>query len=271
MPLTGGRDADRPPGIQCGRGPDPRVPPPGSPRRRRVRGRASSRWGMALHRPAERRSPCTARRWPSRPRGTASSYPPGGSTPSSRDPGPRRPAGQRVAPRGRGRLARGLRSLGATWPRRGDDLLRSALLDLRALSVGLPVSVAGWTDRWRYAWPRDVSFVVSALARAGHPEHAAASSDSSSGSSGRRLVRGPLRHHEPPARPTTGPRSSTAPAGPPGARASSPCRSRPCGRAARRPCGRCSCAAPGGSSLDRRTGPRCRRCRRTTGSSSRRR
>ena len=51
--------------------------------------------------------------------------------------------------------------------------LRSALLDLRALSVGLPVSVAGWTDRWRYAWPRDVSFVATALARVGHPEHAA--------------------------------------------------------------------------------------------------
>jgi glucoamylase len=65
----------------------------------------------------------------------------------------------------------------APWVRRGleggDDLLRSALLDLRALSVGLPVCVAGWTDRWRYAWPRDVSFVASALARAGHPEHAA--------------------------------------------------------------------------------------------------
>jgi glucoamylase len=54
----------------------------------------------------------------------------------------------------------------------GDDVLRSALLDLRALSAGLPVSVAGWTDRWRYAWPRDVSFVASALARIGHPEHA---------------------------------------------------------------------------------------------------
>ena len=64
------------------------------------------------------------------------------------------------------------------WVRRavggGDDLLHSALLDLRALSVGLPVSVAGWTDRWRYAWPRDVSFVASALARVGHPEHAVA-------------------------------------------------------------------------------------------------
>jgi glucoamylase len=68
----------------------------------------------------------------------------------------------------------------AGWARRGldakadDGRLRSALLDLRALSVALPVSVAGWTERWRYAWPRDVSFVASALARVGHPEHAAA-------------------------------------------------------------------------------------------------
>lgn len=65
----------------------------------------------------------------------------------------------------------------APWVRRrihaGDGLLRSALLDLRVLSDGLPVSVAGWTDRWRYAWPRDVSFASAALARAGHPEVAA--------------------------------------------------------------------------------------------------
>lgn len=64
----------------------------------------------------------------------------------------------------------------APWVRRrldDDDLLRSALLDLRVLSSGLPVSVAGWTDRWRYAWPRDVSFVTAALARAGHADDAA--------------------------------------------------------------------------------------------------
>jgi GH15 family glucan-1,4-alpha-glucosidase len=61
----------------------------------------------------------------------------------------------------------------ATTLDEGDDVLRSALLDLRALSVGLPVSVAGWSDRWRYAWPRDVSFVATALARIGHPEQAA--------------------------------------------------------------------------------------------------
>ena len=65
----------------------------------------------------------------------------------------------------------------APWVRRrldaGDDLLRSALLDLRVLSDGLPVSVAGWTDRWRYAWPRDVSFASAALARVGHGDLAA--------------------------------------------------------------------------------------------------
>ena len=65
----------------------------------------------------------------------------------------------------------------APWVRRslhaGDDVLGSALLDLRVLSDGLPVSVAGWTDRWRYAWPRDVSFASAALARCGHAEQAA--------------------------------------------------------------------------------------------------
>ena len=55
----------------------------------------------------------------------------------------------------------------------GDDVLRSALLDLRALSLGLPACVAGWSDRWRYAWPRDVSFVATALARTGHADAAA--------------------------------------------------------------------------------------------------
>jgi glucoamylase len=53
-----------------------------------------------------------------------------------------------------------------------DGMLRSALLDLHALSSGLPVSVAGWSPRWRYAWPRDVSFVAAALARVGRPDDA---------------------------------------------------------------------------------------------------
>lgn len=62
----------------------------------------------------------------------------------------------------------------ARWTRAGadDDLLRSALLDLRVLTAGLPAAVAGWSRRWRYAWPRDVSFVAAALARVGRPEEA---------------------------------------------------------------------------------------------------
>ena len=62
----------------------------------------------------------------------------------------------------------------ARWTRGsgGDDLLRSALLDLHVLTAGLPAAVAGWSRRWRYAWPRDVSFVAAALARAGRPEEA---------------------------------------------------------------------------------------------------
>jgi glucoamylase len=64
----------------------------------------------------------------------------------------------------------------APWTRAAgaDDLLRSALLDLRVLTVGLPAAVAGWSPRWRYAWPRDVSFVAAALARVGRVEDAAA-------------------------------------------------------------------------------------------------
>ncbi|MBM6405466.1 hypothetical protein JQN72_14565 [Phycicoccus sp. CSK15P-2] len=64
----------------------------------------------------------------------------------------------------------------AAWTRRGvddDGLLHSALLDLRALTAGLPVAVAGWSSRWRYAWPRDAAFVASALARVGRAEDAA--------------------------------------------------------------------------------------------------
>ncbi|MBM6400617.1 hypothetical protein [Phycicoccus sonneratiae] len=57
---------------------------------------------------------------------------------------------------------------------RDDGLLRSALLDLRALTADLPVAVAGWSPRWRYAWPRDVAFVAAALARLGRPEAAVA-------------------------------------------------------------------------------------------------
>lgn len=42
-------------------------------------------------------------------------------------------------------------------------LLTEAALDLWVLSWGLPVAVAGWEGRWRYAWPRDTAHVAVAL------------------------------------------------------------------------------------------------------------
>lgn len=49
-----------------------------------------------------------------------------------------------------------------------EDLARAALLDLHSLTVADGVVVAGWSDRWRYVWPRDSAFVAVALARTGH-------------------------------------------------------------------------------------------------------
>ncbi|MFH5824880.1 glycoside hydrolase family 15 [Georgenia sp. AZ-5] len=63
---------------------------------------------------------------------------------------------------------------------RYEELVTGALLDLRTLTgatfdadgrtvTAAPgAAVAGWTDRWRYVWPRDASFVAAALARTGH-------------------------------------------------------------------------------------------------------
>lgn len=74
-----------------------------------------------------------------------------------------------------------------TVPGRGtpyEDLVRGALLDLHVLTgatfwqdgrtqATVPgAAVAGWTDRWRYVWPRDASFVAVALARTGHTDDA---------------------------------------------------------------------------------------------------
>lgn len=47
------------------------------------------------------------------------------------------------------------------------DLLTGAALDLWVLSWRLPVAVAGWEGRWRYAWPRDTAHVAVALAALG--------------------------------------------------------------------------------------------------------
>lgn len=48
------------------------------------------------------------------------------------------------------------------------DLARGALLDLWILTDRLPATVAGWSPRWRYIWPRDAAFCAAALARVGH-------------------------------------------------------------------------------------------------------
>jgi GH15 family glucan-1,4-alpha-glucosidase len=54
------------------------------------------------------------------------------------------------------------------------DMVRDALLDLRALSRPDGAVSAGAADRWSYVWPRDNAFVAAALAKAGHAEEAAA-------------------------------------------------------------------------------------------------
>ncbi|MFC7404496.1 glycoside hydrolase family 15 [Georgenia alba] len=64
---------------------------------------------------------------------------------------------------------------------RYEGLVTDALLDMHTLVGGTfpedgsltraapGAAVAAWTDRWRYVWPRDASFVAAALATAGHP------------------------------------------------------------------------------------------------------
>ncbi|GAA3608847.1 hypothetical protein GCM10022199_10740 [Marihabitans asiaticum] len=47
------------------------------------------------------------------------------------------------------------------------ELLTGAALDLWVLSWRLPVAVAGWEGRWRYAWPRDTAHVAVAFAELG--------------------------------------------------------------------------------------------------------
>ena len=48
------------------------------------------------------------------------------------------------------------------------DMVAVALLDLHVLSRPYGVAVAGWSEPWRYVWPRDAALVASALARTGH-------------------------------------------------------------------------------------------------------
>jgi GH15 family glucan-1,4-alpha-glucosidase len=64
---------------------------------------------------------------------------------------------------------------GGTIPAVGtpsEDMVRRALLDLRALTTSQGASTAGRSALWRYVWPRDASFVAAALARTGHLEDA---------------------------------------------------------------------------------------------------
>lgn len=79
------------------------------------------------------------------------------------------PAAATVAQRQRAWLASG-RVPGSGGPY--DDMARGALLDLHALTLPGGAAVAGWSDKWRYVWPRDASFVAVALARTGHTDDA---------------------------------------------------------------------------------------------------
>ena len=53
-----------------------------------------------------------------------------------------------------------------------EDMARAALLDLHALQLPDGAAVAAWSEKWRYVWPRDASFVAVALARTGHVDDA---------------------------------------------------------------------------------------------------
>lgn len=53
---------------------------------------------------------------------------------------------------------------GAPW----EDMVRTALLDLRQLSQPGGAVAAGAADHWNYAWPRDTAFIAVAMARSGH-------------------------------------------------------------------------------------------------------
>lgn len=52
------------------------------------------------------------------------------------------------------------------------DMVTDALLDLHTLLLDDGATVAGWTERWRYVWPRDAAFAAVALARTGHVDDA---------------------------------------------------------------------------------------------------
>ena len=53
-----------------------------------------------------------------------------------------------------------------------EDMVRRALLDLRALTAPSGAVAAGPAPKWDYAWPRDSAFAAVALARTGHRDEA---------------------------------------------------------------------------------------------------
>ena len=55
-----------------------------------------------------------------------------------------------------------------------EDMVRSALLDLRRLTAPSGALAAGAGMKWNFSWPRDAAFGALALACAGHLEAAAA-------------------------------------------------------------------------------------------------
>ncbi|MFJ3857552.1 hypothetical protein ACIPRL_15095 [Streptomyces sp. NPDC090085] len=59
---------------------------------------------------------------------------------------------------------------GATPSRR--EAAARALLSMRALLRPNGALAAGWTDGWKYSWPRDSSFVAAAFAHTGHDAEA---------------------------------------------------------------------------------------------------
>ncbi|MEU6312641.1 hypothetical protein [Streptomyces sp. NPDC047014] len=79
------------------------------------------------------------------------------------------PAALRQIGRSRAWLAAG-RVPGATPARRA--AAERALLAMRALLRPNGALAAGWTDGWKYSWPRDSSFVAAAFAHTGHDAEA---------------------------------------------------------------------------------------------------
>lgn len=53
-----------------------------------------------------------------------------------------------------------------------DEMVRSSLLDLRALTTAHGAVVAAPAHAWRYAWPRDSAFAAVAFSATGHREEA---------------------------------------------------------------------------------------------------